>query len=140
MQVARWALTSAALLVAFQAWLWTGQDSLLALAGSIAVALTLLAVAFHSKSRLAAVLGREWVLPRTSGESERRYRFKIAMAWLLVVGLCVVGCMAIHGSTTPVLTGIALRVLGFVAAVMAFQSFLAGLFRSSVRARVVELP
>ena len=86
------------------------------------------------------MLGREWVLPRTSGESERRYRFKIAMAWLLVVGLCVAGCIAIYGSTTLVLTGIALRVFGFVAAVMAFQSFLAGLFRSSSRARVGELP
>ncbi len=133
MQVARWALTCVALLAAFQAWLWAGQDSLLALAGSIALALALLAVAFRPGTRLARVLGREWVLPRTAGESQRRYRFKIAMAWLLVVALCVVGCIAIRGNTTLVLTGVALRVFGFVALLMAFQSLLAGLFRSSSR-------
>ena len=54
MYVARWVLICAALLAAFQAWLWAGQDSLVALAGAIALAVVLIAVAGRPGTRFAA--------------------------------------------------------------------------------------
>lgn len=123
MYVARWALIGAALLAAFQVWLWAGQDSLVALAGAIALAVALVAVSCLPGTRLSAILNRVWVLPRASGESERRYRLKIAVAWVLVVALCVLGAFLVRGTAISEPGGIALRVFGFVAALMALQSF-----------------
>ena len=131
MHVARWALIGAALLAAFQAWLWSGQGSLLPIAGAIALALALAAVALLPVTRFANVAGRVWALPRATGESERHYRFKIASAWFVVVAVCVLGCIAVRDTTISQPVGIALRVFGFVAALMALQSFLVGLFRRS---------
>jgi hypothetical protein len=134
MHVTRWALIGAALLAAFQAWLWAGQDSPFALVGAIALAVALVVVALRPGTRVAAMLGRVWALPRASGESERHYRFKIAAAWLLVVALCVLGCIAVRSTTISGPAGIALRVFGFVAVLMALQSLLVGLFRSAASA------
>ncbi len=131
MYVARWVLICAALLAAFQAWLWSGQDSLVALAGAIALAVVLIAVAGRPGTRFAAALSRVWALPRAPGESERHYRFKIAIAWLLVVTLCIFGVVVVRGTAISEPGGIVLRVFGFVALLMALQSFLVGLFRST---------
>lgn len=131
MYVARWALIGAALLAAFQAWLWVGQGSLFALACAIALAVAIVAVATHSRTRFAAALGHVWALPRASNESERRYRFKVAIAWIAIVALCVLGCIVVRGTAIAGAAGIALRVFGFVAVLMALQSFLVGLFRST---------
>ncbi len=129
MQVARWALICAALLAAFQAWLWAGQDSPLALAGAIALALCLAAVALRPATRFATVVGRVWTLPRSPTESERHYRFKVAIAWCAVVAVCVLGCLIVRNTAISQPAGIVLRVFGFVASMMALQSFLVGLFR-----------
>jgi hypothetical protein len=128
MQVTRWALLCAALLASFQAWLWAGQDSLLALAGAIALAVALVAAALRPGTRFANTVGSAWALPRRAGESERRYRFKIAATWCAVVVACVLGCIAVRGTTISQAGGIALRVFGFVAALMALQSVLVGVF------------
>jgi hypothetical protein len=122
MHVARWALVCAALLASFQAWLWAGQGSLLALAGAIALAVALVAVALRPGTRLANTVGRAWALPRGAGESERHYRFKIAAAWCAVVVACVLGCIAVRDTTLSQSGGIALRVFAFVALLMALQS------------------
>lgn len=135
MHVARWALIGATLLAAFQAWLWSGQDSLLGLTGAIALALALVAAVHLPGTRYAEVLGQVWTLPRAPGESERRYRFKIALAWLLVVTLCLLACIPLHGKPSLEMAGVALRIFGFVALLMALQSFLTGLFRTSKEAR-----
>jgi phosphatidylserine synthase len=74
-------------------------------------------------------------LPRASAESERRYRFKIALAWVVVVALCVLGCLAVRGAQWPETPGVALRIFGFVAALMALQAFLSGVFRAPGKAR-----
>jgi hypothetical protein len=128
MHVARWALIGAALLAAFQAWLWAGAGSMLALAGAIALAVALAAVALLPNTRFALIVGRAWTLPRAPDESERHYLLKIAAAWCLVVAVCVLGCIAVRGTGISQPAGIALRVFGFVAALMALQSFLVGLF------------
>jgi hypothetical protein len=127
MQIARWALICAALLAAFQAWLWAGQGSLISLFGAIALAMAFLAVALLPNTRFAATLNRVWTLPRASGESERHYRFKIALAWLVVIGVCVLGCIGVRVTRMDHSAGIVLRVFGFVAALMALQSLLVGL-------------
>jgi len=129
MRVARWVLFSAALLAAFQAWLWSEQQSLLGLAVAIGLALALVAAVSLPGTRYAVVLNHEWTLSRAPGESERRYRFKVAGAWLLVVALCVLGCVVLRDGVSSGVGGIALRVFGFVAALMALQSFLVGQFR-----------
>ena len=113
MQVARWALIGASLLAAFQAWLWAGQGSLIGLAGAMAFALALIAAVHLPGTRYALVLGRAWDLPRASGESERRYRFKIALAWMLVVTLCVLGCIALRSRQSVEVSGVALQNLWF---------------------------
>jgi hypothetical protein len=130
MQIARWALICAALLGAFQAWLWVGQGSLVSLFGAIALAMTFLAVALLPNTRLAVTLNRAWTLPRASGESERHCRFKIVAAWLVVVGVCVLGCIGVRVTHIDQSAGIVLRVFGFVAALMALQSLLVGVVPS----------
>jgi len=129
MHLARWALIGAALLASFQAWLWAGQGSLLALAGAIALAVALTAVALLPRTRFALIVGRAWALPRAPGESERRYRFKIAAAWFVVVAVCALGSIAVRDTAISQFAGVALRVFGFVAALMALQSLMVGLFR-----------
>jgi len=136
MYVARWALIGAALLAAFQAWLWAGQESLVGLAGAIALAVALVAAAHLPGTRYAEVLNRVWALPRAPGESDRGYRFKAALAWLVVVAICVLGAIALRwrtsiGADAASLVGVGLRVFGFVAGLMALQAFLEALFRSS---------
>lgn len=131
MYVARWILVGTVLLAAFQAWLWSNQQSLVGLVGAISAAVALIAALFLPGTRYAIALGSEWQLPRAEGESERRYRFKVALAWLLVATLCVLGCIALRVMALTGFFGIALRVFGFVAALMALQSLLVGLFRRS---------
>jgi hypothetical protein len=136
MYVARWLLIGAVLMAAFLAWLWAGQQSLAGLAGAIALAVALVAAVHLPGTRYSEVLDSVWNLPRASGESERKYRFKVALAWLLVVATCVAGCIALRGLTSMAdgaltIVGVGLRVFGFVAGLMAFQSLFAGLFRSS---------
>ena len=128
MHIARWALIGAALLASFQAWLWAGQDSLLALAGAIALAMALVAIALLPGTRFALIVGRAWALPRAPGESERHYRFKIAAAWCVVVTTCFFGCIAVRNTTISQSAGIGLRVFGAIAAAMALQSALVGMF------------
>jgi hypothetical protein len=135
MNVARWILISAVLLAAFQAWLWAGQQSLVGLTVAVALAAALVAAVHLPGTRFAVVLRHVWALPRGAGESERRYRFKISLAWLAVVALCVLGCIAFEAFATYAedavsFPGIGLRVFGFVAGLMALQSFLAGVFSS----------
>jgi len=135
MYVARWALIGAALLAAFQAWLWAGQQSMAGLAAAVTLAVALVAAVHLPGTRYAEVLQRVWALPRVTGASERRYRFKVAIAWLVVVAMCVLGCVVLSGLTTNAeddisLVGIGLRVFGFAAGLMALQSFLVGLFCS----------
>ena len=129
MYIARWALISASLLAAFHAWLWAGQGSLLAVAGCVGLAVSLVALALLSRSRFATTMGRAWVLPRAAGESERRHRFKVALAWLAFVAVCLLGCITVRDTSMSDAGGIALRVFAFVAALMALQSFFMGLFR-----------
>src|SRR5688572_15127098 len=93
MYVARWALIGAALLAAFQSWLWAGQQSLAGLAVAIALAVALVAAVHLPGTRYAEVLKHAWDLPRAAGESERRYRLKIGFAWLVIVAVCVLGCV-----------------------------------------------
>jgi hypothetical protein len=136
--VARWALIGAALLAAFQAWLWTGQQSLIGLVVCVASAVPLVAAVHLPGTRYAEVLQKVWALPRGADESERRYRFKIAIAWLAVVAACVIGCIVLSVTAAETqdgidLAGMGLRVFGFVAALMALQSFLVALFRSPAR-------
>ena len=133
MYVARWALIGAVLLASFQAWLWAGGESLVGLAGAIAVGIALIAAVWLPGTRYAVALNREWAWPRAPGESERRYRFKVALAWLLLVTLCILGCVALRGSASSQISGVALRVFGFVAALMALQSLLVGLFRFELK-------
>lgn len=135
MYVARWVLVSTALLAAFQAWLWAGQQSVAGLAIAVALAVLLVAAVHLPGTRYAEVLQRVWALPRGAGESERKYRFKVASAWLGVVAVCVLGCVGLSRFTTNAedeisFVGIGLRVFGFAAGLMALQSFLVGLFRS----------
>jgi hypothetical protein len=69
MYVARWALVGAALLAAFQAWLWGQQQSWFSLAGAIALARALVALVHLPVTRYAEALGRVWALPRRAGEA-----------------------------------------------------------------------
>lgn len=135
MYVVRWALIGAALLVAFQAWLWVGQQSLAGLAVAVGLAVAFVAAVHLPGTRYAEVLKHAWALPRGAGESERRYRFKVAIAWLVVVAVCVLGCVILsritaNGGNNTSLVGIGLRVFGFAAGLMALQSLLLGLFRA----------
>ena len=135
MHVARWALIGAILLAAFQAWLWSGQDSLPGLAGAIAIALALIAAVHLPGTRSAVVLGYAWTLPRAPRESERRYKFKVALAWIGVGTLCLLACIPLHGEPSQETVGVALRIFGFIALLMALQSYLAGMFRAPREAR-----
>ena len=134
MQIARWALIGAALLAAFQAWLWADQESWPAFAAAAALTLGLIAVAYLPKTRYAIAVNRVWALPRRPEESERRYRLRFAIAWLLVVTVFTLAAVAIRHydlldrDTIP-LFSVGLRVFGFVALMMALQSFLVGVFR-----------
>jgi hypothetical protein len=136
MYVARWALIGTALLAAFQAWLWAGQQSMAGLAVALAFAVGLIAAVHLPGTRYAEVLQRVWALPRPTGESERRYRFRVAIAWLVVVSVCVLGCVVLGWLRTNAendisLVGIGLRVFGFAAGLMSLQSLLVGLRWSS---------
>jgi hypothetical protein len=102
---------------------------------SLASAVALVAAVHLRGTRYAEVLQSVWALPRGEGESERRYRFKVAVAWLVVVAVCVLGCVVLRILTPSVedgasRVGVGLRVFGFVAGLMALQSFLVGMFRS----------
>jgi hypothetical protein len=113
--------------------LWAGQQSLAGLAVAIALAVALVAAVHLPGTRYAEVLQHVWALPRAAGESERRYRLKVAFAWLVVVAVCVLGCVILsqikaNAGNESSLFGPGLRVFGFVAGLMALQSFLAGLF------------
>ena len=135
MYVARWALIGAALLAAFQAWLWGQQRSWLAVAGAIALAIALVAVVHLPGTRYSEALGRVWALPRKAGEAERTYRFRIALAWVLVTVVCASSAIALplalaKASENSVLP-VGLFVFGFVAALMGLQSFLVGWLRAS---------
>jgi hypothetical protein len=128
MYITRWVLISVALLAAFQAWLWAGQQSLAGLAVALVLALALVAAVHLPGTRFAVLLRHAWALPRQNDESDRRYRFKVALAWLLVVASCVLGCVALssHARDDINLAGITLRVFGFVAGLMALQALIAG--------------
>jgi len=83
----RWLLFAAALLAGFQAWLWLYQSWWVAGLASGLLALVLLAVAVRPSSRIGSVVTRVWNPPQRPGETERRYRFRIGLTWLLVAGI-----------------------------------------------------
>jgi hypothetical protein len=138
MRPSSWSLVAAALFATFQAWLWFSGSYPIAAVSALALAFALALTAAKPISGLARILTRIWAPAKRPGETERHYRLRIAVLWLLVaVAAYAVGYVippsesSLEGELreTYIFVGVASTI--FVALMMSFQSALVAFFQGT---------